>query len=280
MPYYESFDKTRIHYIEQKGKTEHTLFFLHGWTSGIQFNDFLLPCFDEFNTIMWDARCHGKSQVDKNATLTSMAMDLKHFLTKIYKHDYPVVAIGHSMGALTIMEYFRKYGTGNIWKIVFIDQSPKLITDKEFALGVYGNYTQEDNLEMVREFQKDIIEGHKKLSRSGLNKEYARLMQEQPELFVEKYEYLATLDPEALIHIWNSMAEADYRSVLSQIDIPVLLLYGSKSQFYTRDTGRYMKSRIPNNTLYCFENGDHAPFVSSTQDFVLQVKNFVSSPSQ
>jgi pimeloyl-ACP methyl ester carboxylesterase len=75
---------------------------------------------------------------DTPATVQRMAQDLRDLLQHFKLSD--VTLVGHSMGALTIWEYIRQFGTDGLSRLCLIDQSPKLVTDATWSLGVYGDF--------------------------------------------------------------------------------------------------------------------------------------------
>ncbi|HOW57809.1 MAG TPA: alpha/beta fold hydrolase, partial [Smithellaceae bacterium] len=132
MAYFQSFDKTKLNYEFSPGRLPFTVIVLHGWgIVHIGLYRIFTKQLADFNLYMWDARNHGRSGIKENATIADLADDLRYFLTDIYPEKYPVIAIGHSMGALTLFEYISRYRTDRLAKIVIVDQSPKLMTDDE-----------------------------------------------------------------------------------------------------------------------------------------------------
>lgn len=276
MPYFESFDQTQIHYEIFPGELPHTLFFLHGWTAKGEFYVPLKEHFQGFNLIFWDARSHGKSQTQINATVEDMAKDFHYFLHHIYSLPFPITAVGHSMGALTLFEHIKKFGTDKISKLVIVDQSPKLVTDESWNLGIYGNYTKERNEEFIRYFTKDVGEGVILLNANGLNEEYKKLFAKHPEFLYKRKRQFNPEENKGLVSIWKTLTETDFRPAIPKIDIPTLLLYGAKSQYYLKETGEYMQKNLKVKTkLVYFKKGDHSPFVQHPQEFCEEIKNFV-----
>ena len=68
-----------------------------------------------------------------------MADDL-HDLLDHFRLERPVI-VGHSMGALTFWAYIARHGCGRLDRIGVIDQSPRLITDADWRLGIYGDWS-------------------------------------------------------------------------------------------------------------------------------------------
>ena len=159
MPTFESFDGTPISYLAFDRQEDHTLFWLHGWTGAAEYYALLADHLKGFNLLFWDARCHGKTGAKPGTTLEVLARDFRHFVDHVYAWKAPLVAVGHSMGALVLLESIRQAGTRGLARIVFVDQSPRLLTDDGWRLGLYGHFTREDNLELTRLFLADFNNG-------------------------------------------------------------------------------------------------------------------------
>ena len=94
---------------------------------------------DRFTLYRWDARGH-HGHGDKTfisprpVSVERMADDLANLLDH-FRLDRPVV-VGHSMGALTLWAYIARHGCDRLGRIGVIDQSPRLITDGDWRLGI------------------------------------------------------------------------------------------------------------------------------------------------
>jgi non-heme chloroperoxidase len=67
-----------------------------------------------------------------------MARDLKQVIDTLAR-EAPLL-VGHSMGALTLWQYVARYGCRGLGGLCIIDQSPKLVTDAGWRLGIYGDF--------------------------------------------------------------------------------------------------------------------------------------------
>src|SRR4030095_7888326 len=77
--------------------------------------------------LAWDARGHGSCRpVIGSITLARLACDLAEMLDH-FGLERPVL-VGHSMGALTLMQYLHSYGTERVAAVALIDQSPRIVT--------------------------------------------------------------------------------------------------------------------------------------------------------
>ncbi|MGZ3254175.1 MAG: alpha/beta fold hydrolase, partial [Burkholderiaceae bacterium] len=114
---------------------------LHGWAANHEeWTPFVEALSRQHCVYNWDARAHGGYALttDTPATVQRMAQDLRDMLQYFELTDFTLV--GHSMGVLTTWEYIRQFGTDRLSKLCLIDQSPKLVTDAGWKLGIYGDF--------------------------------------------------------------------------------------------------------------------------------------------
>jgi pimeloyl-ACP methyl ester carboxylesterase len=186
-----------------------------------------------------------------------MARDLYQLLDH-YTLD-TVCAVGHSMGALTLWQYILDFGSTRLGKLCLIDQSPRLVTDHDWPHGIYGDFDRSRADSFVGELQRDFAESVLRLGALGLNERARQKYEENARGWEKSRHQLRALDAKPLIACWQSLTEADYRDVLSKIDIPALLIYGGESNFYHTSTAHYVQSRIADAVLHIYEGTDHSP---------------------
>lgn len=253
------------------------LVLLHGWTSSHRdWNPFLEAFEARHRVFRWDARAHGGHalRTGTRPDVARMARDL-HNLFDHYQLDQVVVA-GHSMGALTLWQYLRDHGSARLSRVVFIDQSPRLVTDGEWGRGIYGDFDQQRNAAFIADLKADFAETVLRLAAFGHN-DLARSKYLENGSGIDKArQRLRSLDPGPLIDCWTSLTAADYRDVLGHIQIPALLVYGGASNFYGTGTAHYVRDSIPNALLHVYPDVDHAPHLWERDRFVKDVLDFVS----
>lgn len=275
MTHFLADDGEKIHVrISGEGRP---LILLHGWTSSSQE---WFPFLNELNAgqrvYRWDARGHGGHALAEpgSANVERMARDLKNLIDHYGLEN--ATAVGHSMGALTLWQYLRDYGTHGLGKLCLIDQSPKLLTDGGWPHGIYGDFGVDRNEQLVGWLNEDFAEGVLKLCALGLNERArAKYLDNHPG-WERSREALRGLDPAPLIRIWHSLTEADYRDVLAGIDLPTLLVYGSQSNFYRVEAARYVADAIPNAILHIYEGTDHSPHQWQRERFVRELLDFIA----
>lgn len=254
------------------------LVLLHGWTASHQeWFPFMAELNKHHRVYRWDARGHGghPANTETPATVERMARDLSNLLREFELRD--VVAVGHSMGALTLWQYLRDFGAERLGKLVLIDQSPRLVTDAGWQHGIYGDFDAERARSFHRQLEDDFAEAVLRLGALGLNARARQKYEENARGWEKSRTWLRQLDPRPLISVWNSLTQADYRDVLETIEIPALLVYGGESNFYHQNTAHYVRDRIPNAILHIYEGTDHSPHQWQRERFTRDLLVFAGS---
>ncbi|MBK6655500.1 alpha/beta hydrolase [Zoogloea sp.] len=277
MDFFSTDDGERIHLkISGRGTP---LVLLHGWTSTHRDWNPFLEAFEACHQVFrWDARGHGGHALKSASvpTVARMARDL-HTLLDHYGLEQAVVA-GHSMGALTLWQYLRDFGSARLSRVVFIDQSPKLLTDAGWQRGIYGDFDHRRNVQFMGELESDFAESVLRLAAFGHNPRSLAKYLENGSGIETARQRLRALDPRPLIDCWASLTAADYRDMLKTISIPALLVYGGASNFYSADTAEYVRDSIPNALLRIYDGVDHAPHLWERARFIQDVLDFVAQP--
>lgn len=256
------------------------LVMLHGWTSSHkEWFPFLERLNDSHRVYRWDARGHGGHRLTRatEPTAPRMARDLSNLFDHFGLEK--VAVVGHSMGALTLWQYIRDFGTDRLAKLCFIDQSPKLITGPDWAHGIYGDFNHTQASNFVHQLEHDFAEGVLRLTAFGLNERARQKYLENAPGWERSRESLRNQDAKPLIACWQSLTAADYRDVLEHIHIPSMLVFGGESNFYRRETAHYVASRIPEAVLHIYEGSDHSPHQWQRERFSQDLLNFLADLS-
>ena len=273
------------HFVADDGETIHfesagagpPLVLLHGWTASHQeFSPVVVALATRHRVIRWDARGHGGHRLVATATpdVARLARDLHNLLEQ--QAPSGAVLVGHSMGALTIWEYVRTFGTRGIRKLCLIDQSPKLVTDDGWSLGIYGDFDRRRAAAFEAELRADFVEAVLRLAAHGRNERARATYGQDTKGWRRVRETLARLDPAPLIAIWASLVAADFRDALPLIDVPTLLVWGGQSNFYGRDVAQYVHERIAGSVLHVYDGTDHSPHQWQRERFERDLLAFVA----
>ena len=248
---------------------------LHGWTADHRvWSPFIPDLGTHHQTFRWDARAHGGHLLATNTvpTVSRMAQDLQNLLDHYRLNDVTLVA--HSMGALTTWQYIRDFGTKRLARVCFIDQSPKLVTDDDWKLGIYGDFDAERAQAFHEDLKENFAEGVLDLIAFGLNQRAHDDYLSDTVGTQKRRAWLQTLKANPLIACWDSLTAADFRDVLEKIDIPSLLIYGGESHFYLPETAHYVSQRIQDAQLHVYEGADHSPQHSDIPRFIADLLAF------
>lgn len=277
MTHFIADDGAKIH-VKVSGEGS-PLVLLHGWTSSHQeWFPFLGELQKKHRVYRWDARGHGGHPLTGEApTAERMARDLAKLLEHFGLEK--VSAVGHSMGALTLWQYIRDFGTARLARLCFIDQSPKLLTAPDWEHGIYGDFDQSRNAELLGWLREDFAEGVLKLTAFGLNQRAREKYLANAGGWERSRNALRAQPAQPLIDCWASLSAADYRDVLERIDVPSMLVYGGESNFYRTSTAHYVASRIPGAILHIYEGTDHSPHQWQRERFARELMEFIDPPA-
>ena len=253
---------------------------LHGWTASHAGWSPLIEPLQKLpaQLLRPDARGHGG-----HALLVNGLPDVKRLARDVINLlDYfgieRVAAVGHSMGALTLWQCVRDFGTTRFSHLAFIDQSPKLLTDDTWRCGIYGDFDNVRSQKLIDDLGEDFVEGVLRLVAFGLNDKARETYLRNSSGWRAARDALRIVDPLAAIAIWKSLVAADYRDVLPTIHVPTLLAYGSRSNFYTQETANYVASHLTNGRLSLYEGADHGPHLSQPQRFADEMAKLLGEP--
>ncbi len=273
MDQFTTSDGSTLHYVRSGQGTP--LLFLHGWTSNhaewLPFAEALADC---HCCVCWDARGHGGHAYppDRPNSVQRMARDLRELLEHLALG--PAALLGHSMGALTIWEYVRTFGTEGIERLVLVDQSPKLLTDTDWRHGIYGDFDSARSDGFMARLEDDFSDAVLTLVGEGNNPRARRAHAGDDPALGRVRDYLSRLDPGPLIEVWKSLTRADYRDVLPTIDVPTLLVHGDASHFYSVELAEYVRGSIPDARLHVYEGTDHSPHLWQRERFLDDLRAF------
>ena len=258
------------------------LVLLHEWASSHRvWEPIAHRLIDRFTVYRWDARGHhGHGEPlpppsGRPVSVERMADDLACLL-RHFRLDRPVV-VGHSMGALTLWCYIARHGHQALRRIGFIDQSPRLVTDADWKLGIYGDWSPARDAQFVAHMRSDFVDAVVRLVCCGLN-ERARIRYQSSHAGIERMRtYLGMLDQAPLIEVWQTLSPVDFRPLLPAIPVPALLVYGSASNYYPPATGPFVRDALPDARLFVYENTDHSPHVAQPERFAEDLAAFAAA---
>jgi non-heme chloroperoxidase len=268
---------------------------LHGLTaSHHEWSALRMALAQDHTCIAWDAQGHGTHQVcSASPSIADLARDLATVVASLAPRK-PVV-VGHSVGALTVFEFLRRFGADAFAGVVLVDQTPRMLTGPDWELGLYSGFTPADNLVFEWQMRRDPAEAYLRLLASGFNA-HAQAEYEADALSVQRARERLRKMPAAVIGdpsrcalpdsplgrpgglmlpLWKSFAHKDYRDEAAALTVPVLVVLGGASNLYDAGRlGRWYSAAIPHAYVVRYEGADHAPHLAVPARFARDVAEF------
>lgn len=207
-----------------------------------------------------DRRCHGLSDCPpQGQSLDRHALDIEAVLGHLGLEA--VHLVGSSMGASSIWAYLRTVGTRRVRSVVSVDQTPKMINDDAWPLGLYGLYADGVD-DFVKGFPGTVPVGD--MFHSPPPEEAVALLASE-----SKFSFDATRD------LLRDHTERDWRPVIAAVDVPVLAIGARHSPLWPPDSSAWIADAAPHGTYAEMETG-HVPFIEKPDEFNRLLSDFLA----
>ncbi len=255
-------------YYEERG-ADNPIVFLHGALCGLRFFEpQLADLAAENRPIAVDFRGHGRSEKPEfGHTVAQYARDLHAFFERRGLED--VVLVGWSLGALVSWDYVEQFGTERLRGLVDVDMEASRFKWDDYD---YGLSDLAGLIAVLTLLQED---------RAGFVDRFVE------QVFADPSDELRTLHLDETTRVPTSIASAilfdattrDYRTVLPEIDVPMLVCAGTEE---TRGPGTFeavshVAELVPDATVERFDGSGHCPPRERPDQFNRAVSEFVAS---
>jgi pimeloyl-ACP methyl ester carboxylesterase len=225
--------------------------------------------------LSWDARGHGGCRpVRGSITLPRLATDLAEMIDH-FGLDHSVL-VGHSMGALVLMQYLHAYGTQRVAAVALVDQSPRIVTDESWHLGLFGGCTSAMLAGVIGGARRDLAEtlinelgalaGPWLQRHLGADASLGRMLRRR----------LGHIDVVQLLDLAESMAQADFRASLSRLDAPLLVVLGARSPHYAGlPLDAWYRDTVKHAQVSVYPRAGHSPHLTEPLRFVRELERFI-----
>lgn len=214
--FFKTTDGVSVHYSDTKETKKPVIIAIPGiggsskmWLTAAQLFS------DDFRFIVLDPRNQGQSErTDKGERISRHAADLAKLMAKL--HLRRVIGIGNSMGASIFWAYLSQYGKGRLAAMIDLDQSPKEIADQHWPYGFNGLNWRNYPAHLKKPFGKATYAHVDDRLFAAAKKEQAA------------YPY----DPAKNLRLLIDHAEQDWRDIIRDTPIPMLILAGANSPYF------------------------------------------------
>ena len=255
-------------YYEDHGEGR-PIVFLHGVMCSLRFFEpQLAGLSNEYRPIAFDFRGHGRSEkTELGHTVAQYARDLHTFIDQRDLED--VVLVGWSMGAFVSWDYVKQFGTELIRGLVDVDIEASRFRWDDYDYGLTGLEGLKNTLESAQGDQMSFAERFGEQIFSDPTDELKTLQFD---------EMSRTPAPIKSAILFDALTR-DYRTVLPEIDVPMLVCAGADE---TRGPGtvasvRHVADLVPDAAFELFEDSGHCPPLEQPERFNQAVSEFVDS---
>jgi pimeloyl-ACP methyl ester carboxylesterase len=226
--------------------------------------------------LAWDARGHGHCQPlpDRPITLARLAGDLAQMLDHFELERAALV--GHSMGALAVLRYLQDHGTQRVAAVMLVDQSPRIVTDDTWRLGMFGGCSAPMLLGLIAGARRNFVDTVLREVEGASGAWLRRRLAADAALGRWLRRWLGHVDVSALLDLAESLALADFRPLLPRLDVPLCVVLGARSAHYQGlPLDVYYRETVPHAMVSTYERAGHSPHVSEPGRFADQLLSFL-----
>jgi pimeloyl-ACP methyl ester carboxylesterase len=229
-----------------------------------------------YRTYIWDARGHGDCRLPPTAaiTLPRLARDLAN-LIEFFRLEEAVL-VGHSMGALTVMQYLQDFGTARVAAVGFVDQSPRIVTDDQWRLGLFGGCSAAMLTGLIHGARRNLAETVLHEIEAAVGERLRGWLAPDAALGRALRNWLGRIEVAPLLELCESLTTADFRPLLPRLDVPVLVVLGGKSAHYAGvPLDAYYRSTLPYSQVVVYPGAGHSPHYAEPARFARELESFI-----
>jgi len=276
MPYFttkSSSEELQLFY-EDLGENN-TIIFVSGWPLTHQMWEYQMTPLRElgFRCIAYDRRGFGKSEQSlNNYNYDVLADDLKDLIDETGAEN--ITLVGFSMGGGEVVRYCSKYNCEKISRIILVSSIiPFMLKTEDNAEGV--------PLEMFQEFDQQIRNDRPAFLENFSKQFYGVGFLSRPVSsgILQWTNSLAfTASQKAVLSCMQSFAQTDFRSELSSIKIPTLVIHGDSDKTVPiKATGEQAAAMIPGALYKVYEGAPHGLFYTNKEMLNMDLVSFITS---
>lgn len=261
-------DNLQVFYYD-RGKGDPILF-VHGWCANSGIWTAQLAYFPQnYRALALDLRGHGNSSKPMEGnSIPQLARDVRKFIEALGMEK--VTLVGHSMGMMVVLDYYRQFGADKLKALVLEDMSPCPMSIEGWNSGGYAGY----NWNALHEFAIGLAQ-----NRETTHKAFLRRIWKNPpteEAVDARYKMVCNTPAWTAVTLLYDFVPRDYRELLPQIKVPTLILVAD-SELYPKasQAGVYMLNRIPEAKLVVFKNSGHLLQQEEPDKFNAEVDQFL-----
>jgi non-heme chloroperoxidase len=271
VPYIKTADQFSLFYTDYPGNEP--VVFAHAWAlNGDMWSYQLTDLLSEgYRCITYDRRGHGRS--DRPPTgydIDTLADDLAALIEGLDLSD--VTLVGHSMGSGEVVRYLTRHGSGRIARAVLSGTvAPNLLQGPDNPDGIPAEAVAQVRSVMLRDIG-DWMEI------SGKAEYFHGEHRVSQQLMDWTLNTIAAVPLPILTQTSDAFMRADFRSELTELTTPTLLIHGTADASMPIDlTARKAAALIPDCRLVTIDGAGHGLYLSEAPRYNATLLEFITS---
>ncbi len=201
--------------------------------------------------IAYDRRGHGRSvEPSGGYEYDTLADDLNEVIERLDLHG--VTLVGHSIGCGEVVRYLSRHGAGRIARIAMVaPNTPLVVKTADNPNGVDRRLLEEVRARLSKDRPHVIAAAAPAFFNARKNSVSAEMMQWWTDMMLK-------CSLRVLLDMHRMFTETDFRSELSQISLPTVIIHGDSDTSAAIDrTGRKTARLISGSQLKVYEDAAH-----------------------
>ena len=271
MPYIETTEQFSLFYTDYPG--DEPVVFAHAWGLNGDMWSYQLPelMTAGFRCVTYDRRGHGRS--DRPPTgydIDTLADDLAAVIDRLDLSN--ITLIGHSMGTAEVIRYLTRHGSGRIARLVLSGTvTPMLLQSADNPDGIPADVAAQSRAAMLR----DIGDW---MDMSGKAEYFSGEHRVSQQLLDWTLNTIAAVPLPVLTQTSDAFLRADFRSELTELTIPTLVIHGTADTSMPIDlTARKTARLIPHCRFITIDGAGHGLYLSDSRRYNAALLEFIAS---
>ena len=216
-----------------------------------------------YRVIAFDRRSHGSSENPPyGQDMATQGRDIDALIRHLKLNK--AFLVGQSQGASCMWSYISQFGTEQLYGVISIDQTPKMITDEGWSYGMTG---------LNKETRPTFFD----VPLPTPNKKPLNMFLVGVLLRGKKY---LDFDREGTKPVLLDHADADWRETIRKTDVPVLFIAGEESPFWPKEHAAVSAALCPKGKSAVVPGSGHAVNWECPKEFNALMLDFLTKVSK
>jgi len=245
--------------------------FVHGWgMNHTVWQPLLDKLPDWVDAHLMDLPGHGKRYKESFSDLDNLTDDIAGFCKTVKTNNQPLVLVGWSLGGLPCVQVAMQ-NLLNVDGLMLVSSSPCFVTRHDWSCGV-GAQVFEQFAESLKSDFSGTIRRFLSLQVKGSESGRVILRNLREKILQQKQPNKTSLDAGLGV-----LKQTDLRNQLANVSQPVCWALGEQDGLVSVKLENALQQITEQADVKVYSKAGHAPFLSHTDEFVLQLVEFINS---